>query len=208
MTAMAWLDKTVLKIRSLFYRSRVDSDLDDELQFYLDTETEKHLAVGLSQSEATRAAHRSLGNLTRVKEGCRDAWGLNALDDLRQDVGYASRTLLRSPAFTAAASLIVALGIGANAAVFTVVNAVLFQPPSYDDPDRVVSIYQDSDAGDPQFQLVPVDSGHGHLHQRVLGCCGHVRGHPPPGRRRTVLGRSWSSTSPPTISPCLASSPA
>ena len=90
-----------------------------------------------------------------MKEECRDARGLNARDDARQDVRYAGRGLLRSPGFAVAAILIVALGIGANATVFTVVNAVLFKPAPYHDPDRVVSIYQDSDAGDPTSSSFP-----------------------------------------------------
>ena len=77
------------------------------------------------------------------------------LNELSQDVRHASRALLRSPGFTVTASLIVALGIGANATVFTVVNAVLFKPPPYDDPERVVAVYQDSDAGDPSSSSFP-----------------------------------------------------
>ena len=107
---MQWIDKAGLRLRSLFRRSRVDSELDDELQFYLDVETAKHLATGLSPADAKRAARRSLGNVTRVKEACRDARGLNALDDLRHDVRYAGRALLRSPGFAIAATLIMALG--------------------------------------------------------------------------------------------------
>ena len=152
---MQWIDKAGLRLRSLFRRSRVDNELDDELQFYLDVETAKHLATGLSPAESKRAARRALGNVIRVKEACRDARGLNALDDVRQDVRYAGRALLRSPGFAVAATLIVALGIGANATVFTLVNAVLFTPPPYHNPDRVVSIYQDSDAGDPGSTSFP-----------------------------------------------------
>ena len=77
------------------------------------------------------------------------------MDDLRHDIRYAGRALLRSPAFTLLASLIVALGVGANTAVFTVVNAVLFKPPPYHDPARVVAVYQDSDAGDPSRNSFP-----------------------------------------------------
>ena len=152
---MQWLDKARLRLRSLFRRARVEGELDDELRFYLDSETTKHLAAGLSPADASRAARRSLGNMTRVKEECRDARGLNALDELRHDVRYAARALGRSPGFTVAGTLIVALGIGANTAIFTVVNAVLFKPAPYDDPDRVVSIYQDSDAGDPSSSSFP-----------------------------------------------------
>ena len=130
-------------------------ELDDELRFYLDASIAKHLAAGLSPDDATRAARRSLGNMTRVKEECRDARGLNALDELRHDVRYSARALGRSPGFAIAAILIVALGIGANTAVFTIVNAVLFKPAPYGDPDRVVFIYQDSDAGDPSSTSFP-----------------------------------------------------
>ncbi len=153
--SMQWLDKARLRLRSLFRRARVEGELDDELQFYLDSETTKHLAAGLSPADARRAAQRSLGNMTRVKEECRDARGLNSLDALRHDVRYAARALGRSPGFAIAAILIMALGIGANTAIFTVVNAVLFKPAPYADPDRVVSIYQDSDAGEPSSSSFP-----------------------------------------------------
>ena len=152
---MRWIDKARLRMRSLVQRSHVDRELDDELKFYLDAETAKHLATGLSPAESTRAARRSLGNVTRVKESCRDARGLNVLDDVRHDVQYAGRALLRSPGFSVAATLVVALGIGANATVFTLVNAVLFKSAPFHDPDRLVSIYQDSDAGDPASSSFP-----------------------------------------------------
>ena len=84
---MQWLDKAGLRLRSLFRRSRLDHELDDELQFYLDVETAKHLASGLSPTESKRAARRSLGNATRVKEECRDARGLNAFDDVGKTFG-------------------------------------------------------------------------------------------------------------------------
>jgi len=152
---MQWLDKARLRFRSLFRRSRVEHELDDELQFYLDAEIAKHRAAGFGPVEADQAARRSLGDMVRLKEACRDTRGLNPVDALRQDVRYAGRGLLRSPVFTLAATLIVALGIGANTAVFTVVNAVLFKPPPYMDPARVVSVYQDSDAGDPNSSSFP-----------------------------------------------------
>ena len=152
---MQTLERARLKLRSLFRRSRVEHELDDELQFYLDSEVGKHLAAGLSPAAADQAARRSLGNMTRVREECRDARGLNTLDELQQDVRYAGRALLRSPAFTLTASLIVALGIGANIAVFSIVNAFLFKPPPYQDPARVVSVYQDSDGGDPSSSSFP-----------------------------------------------------
>ena len=83
---MRWLDKLRLTYQSIFRRGRVDQELDTELQFFLDQETEKHIAAGLTPRDATKAAQRTLGNLTRVKEACRDQRRLGLLDDGVQDV--------------------------------------------------------------------------------------------------------------------------
>jgi len=152
---MQWLDKVRLTLRSLFRRERMERELDAELQFYLDVETTKHQAAGLGPADSTRAARRSFGNMTRVKEECRDTRGVNVLDDLRHDIRYVTRGLLRSPGSAAAATLIVALGIGVNTTVFSIVTAVLFKSAPYHEPDRIVSIYQDSDAGDPTSTSFP-----------------------------------------------------
>ena len=93
---MRWLDIVRLRLRSLFQHQRVDQELDTELQFFLDHETEKHIAAGLTPPDATKAAQRTLGNLTRVTEACRDQRRLGLLDDGVQDVRYGLRGLRRN----------------------------------------------------------------------------------------------------------------
>ena len=125
--------------RSLFDRTRVEQELDQELQYHLDRQIDEGLKSGLTPAEARYAAMRAMGAITQNKEACRDARGVNLLDDLSRDLQYTGRSLRRSPGFAALAVLIMALGVGANTAVFSVVNAVLLKPLSYRDPDRIVA---------------------------------------------------------------------
>ena len=152
---MRWAERIRLRIRDLFHRARVEEELDAELDFYVEEETERHRARGVDAAEADRLARRSVGSVTRIKEYCRDARGLTRLDEMAHDIRYALRTLRRSPAFTLAAILIAALGIGANAAAFAVVNAVLLKPPPFGDPSTVASVFQDSDDGTPWSSSFP-----------------------------------------------------
>lgn len=137
---MHWKDRLVAARRSLFGRERVESELEAELQFHLDQQIEEHIAAGMDASEAYSQARRSLGGLIQVKEQCRDSMGWTLVDDLRQDVRYALRTMVRNPSFTIAAVVTLALGIGATTAVFSVVDAILMRPLPYKNSDRIVRI--------------------------------------------------------------------
>jgi putative ABC transport system permease protein len=134
-----------LRLRSLFHRTRVEAELEEELQDHIDHLTREFLERGLPPSEAKIAAVRRFGGVARHKEECRDARGLNLLEQLLRDIRYGGRALLHQPGFTLVALVTLALGIGATTAMFTVVAHVLLRPLGYRDADRLVVVqYQRS----------------------------------------------------------------
>ena len=118
-------------------RSKEDQ-LDAELQFHLSEEAEALRQAGLAEQEAQWAARRELGNLTAISEETRAAWGWTLLEQLAQDLRYAARTARHSPAFTILAVLSLALGIGANTAIYTFMDALLMRSLPVPDPDLLV----------------------------------------------------------------------
>src|SRR5919109_337801 len=137
-----------IRIRALFQRTAVETELDDELRFHLEQQVQKFVQSGLSREEAQRRARVEFGGVELAKEECRDARGVNFIESLVQDLRFGLRTLRKSPGFTTAAVLTLALGIGANTAIFGLVDAELLHALPFPHVERLVNVWTTDAGGD------------------------------------------------------------
>jgi predicted permease len=144
---MRLFHKLQLRLRSLFRKSHLEQELGEELRFHLENVIEEKVGKGMTPEEARYAAQRELGGVEQIKEECRDMRRVNYIENFIQDVRYGLRTLAKNPGFTAVAVITLALGIGANTAIFTLVNALLLRSLPVQQPDELVLLGHGLDRG-------------------------------------------------------------
>ena len=146
------------RLRGLFQRNAVEHELDEELRYHLEELTRQNVVRGMAPDDARRAALLALEGVEQQKELCREARGISRLEHLWQDLRFGGRMLRKNPGFTLVAVLALALGIGANTAIFSIVYGVLFRPLPYPDADRVALVYMKfSVRGNPRGTLSVAD---------------------------------------------------
>ena len=140
---MAWMRSLKERLNALFRKGQMDAELDEELRFHIAREIEKNIRAGMDPKKARRTAYVRFGGVERVRDQSRDERGVRPLEDLWSDIRYALRTLRKSPAFTLIALFSLSLGIGANTAIFTAVNAILIRERPFTEPEELQNIYRD-----------------------------------------------------------------
>jgi putative ABC transport system permease protein len=141
---MGFLRGIAAHLRGLVRHGTTDRELDDEIRFHIERETEKNVRLGMAPEQARRRALADFGGVRRVKEEHRDVRGVTHVEELGKDVRFALRTLRRAPALTVAAIVTLALGVGANTAIFSVVNAVILRPLPFPNAERLVMLWEEN----------------------------------------------------------------
>jgi putative ABC transport system permease protein len=142
------------RLRAIFHRNSMEEDLEDELRFHLECEVEKLVRKGVAREEALRQSQLEFGGTEQVREECRDARGIGLWDVTGQILRYALRQHSQRPAFAVLVVLILALGIGASTALFSMVKAILIAPLPYPESGRLVMIWERNLQGNLTRELV------------------------------------------------------
>ncbi len=181
------------RLRGLFFKRRAEQELDTELRFHVEQEAAHRIREGADPAEARRSALLAFGGVEQFKEEVRDARGTRGFEELLADIRYAVRNLGKHPVFTAAAVIVLGLGLGAGTTVFAVVDAVLLAKLPHPEPDRLVRIYQQNPSN--RWAISTVDAQALIAEQRSFDAVGVMRAAPsgvsgPNGPDQLLVGRA------------------
>src|SRR5215204_2949987 len=154
---MRWISAGWSWMRAMARRGGLERRVDEEIRFHLDQQTAKNRRAGMTPEEANRQARLKFGGVEGIRESARDEIRPALLADAARDVRQGARVLRRAPGFTVAALTTLALGIGATSAIFSVVRTVMLEPLPYDQPDRLVAIWETNRGGTSRNVIAPAN---------------------------------------------------